>query len=1714
MPTSGFNTKGITIEINGETTGLDKALRKVKQETQGIDNEMKKLNASIKNNDASFASFNSYVTLSASKMGNLQKQLGVLHAALETTANRFAEVSAKQGANSKEAQFLAQKLDYLRAEITLTEDKMDSLSKSVLDVTKSMSGMSQLLAKDGGSYQQLAVYQELASEKLKDLNAHLVDQTNELQLAERAGYDYSAANGAMGLSAEETARYVAYLKADIELTKAEIEELSKTCFDTAGSLDSVNNILQNSTGSVDAYQAKQGLLSTRIEEVNASLAKHQANLAESEAQYAAFGHTGAQAAGTLDLLKQQIDNQKAAIARDKAELQALNDVWTATGSNMESMSSAVSKVGATFQSMVLYEQNASKHADELRVKLEGLNDQLEAFGNGVHTEADQARILELRTEIERTTQEIEKCDKAFINIDNRLGSLSSALKQGGTSVDSFNAYQDMLKEKLNQAESALKKQEQTLKEAKQNYSDLSKQQGTSTKELEKASKAVKTANVDYQILKQEVKELSDKTLDCSTRMQSLNKALERGTTSISAYVAYQQQANARAKQLRDSIRDQTNTVKDAKDNLDRLKNSVGENSDEFKDAESVYKATKADLEALNLEYKELQQTLGSSHDGINVLEKSLSNVSLYADKAYKALKPISLISFAALGGATLQAINFESAWAGVLKTVEGTPTQLATVDAGLKELATSTASSYEEVAQFAELGGQMGVPIEQLLSFAKTITMLGDTTNIAGEEAAQAIAKIANVMVGAGKASSDWYERLGSVIVDLGNNFATTEADIVDMTTYLASAGRAVGMNEKEVLALSTALSSLGIKSAAGGAAMSKLMRQIQVAVSKGKVGVQELKDEFGMTDKQIQKAQDSLGAYAEYAGMTAEEFSKAWSQDAAGAFSKFLEGVGKSKDVALALEDLGIKDARAANATTALAQSSELFANALQTANGAWKENTAMADEANRRYGTLKSTFSQTKEAIKQAAEVIGRECVPYLKDLLTGVKNVAKSFTGMNSGTAKAVAKLLAFASALAPIAKLTSKASSGLQNMVNKQSKLEQSLAKVSAGEGKLSDKLQIATSGFGMAMGAVTLLTTAMAALSAISEVYIAKLEDERIANDAAYAVEVKRLGIVQERIANAQASNETAAQTIANYETEAATVAYVTDQIDQLLGKEQLSDTEKRIMTGLIEQLNELLPELGLKWDENSGALYTNTGEVIDNTSALQDNIDKQLEAAKVAAYNDVIKERTKALVESKLAMDEASGTIQRLTQYNNELSDRIVNSKDGVDQYGVSIYALEGEMRQNTKRINEAKDALGEAKTSYDEAKTSVDSLNNALSNSDLATDHLSESLTNGLDEAIQKFQDAGIAIPEALKTGIEDNAAGVQTAIAYQNSLINFDTARQEGLDAGTAIPARLTEGILAGCPNIESAILALNNLADFQVAVTNAGLSGRKIPEELAAAVANGTMSVGEAIQLLQANTSSNLNNNDFGAKKAGEKVGKDIGSGIQNSKDPENAAKSTATNATNTFGDNLKMSDKATEEIGKVASAYDGSGTPGSAGNMGGRETNAYSASLAIFSETQRQVNASLNLISNLRTEAATPITIKKVIETDTRSPAPRRMPLKTASLDVADVQPLMTTSTANYVSQNALSNESLAFKLNRQYSGALSDAINTRLNDFGKHLTTQTNSNANVERLLSKIATKDTVIVMSGKEVGRLTAREVAKTNNNYNQLQTLMNGTRG
>lgn len=207
-------------------------------------------------------------------------------------------------------------------------------------------------------------------------------------------------------------------------------------------------------------------------------------------------------------------------------------------------------------------------------------------------------------------------------------------------------------------------------------------------------------------------------------------------------------------------------------------------------------------------------------DGLDTYGKKLSNIgdglNTFGNKMTMGVTVPIVAGVAAVAKA---AIDWESAFAGTKKTVDEVVDANGKViysydelEAGLRSLAKELPATHAEIAATAENAGQLGIATENVISFTKTMIDLGESTNLGAEEASVALARLANIT----QMPQENFERLGSTIVELGNNLATTESEITEMSLRLAGAGSQVGMSESQIVSFAAALSSVGIEAEAG----------------------------------------------------------------------------------------------------------------------------------------------------------------------------------------------------------------------------------------------------------------------------------------------------------------------------------------------------------------------------------------------------------------------------------------------------------------------------------------------------------------------------------------------------------------------------------------------------------------------------------------------------------------------------------------------------------------------------------------------------------------------------------------------------------------------------------------------------------------------------------------------------------------------------------
>ncbi|MFG5507283.1 phage tail tape measure protein [Enterococcus faecalis] len=472
------------------------------------------------------------------------------------------------------------------------------------------------------------------------------------------------------------------------------------------------------------------------------------------------------------------------------------------------------------------------------------------------------------------------------------------------------------------------------------------------------------------------------------------------------------------------------------------------------------------------------KTTGATGAIYNASEKMIASGQKMEKVGGALTKGVTLPILAGAAAVTTAAVKWESDFAGVKKTNDEVVDSTGKVvysykdlENGLRGLAKELPSSHTEIANVAEAAGQLGIKTKNVVGFTKTMIDLGESTNMSAEEAATALARLANIT---GMPQTE-FDKLGSVIVDLGNNFATTESEITAMGLRLAGAGHQVGMSEAQIMGFAAALSSVGIEAEAGGSAFSKVMVEMQLAVENGanafagleslsqqtgvsmeqvssavRNGGKELKNTagaMGLTSKELKTmhkeatdASGKLNDFAEVAGMSAEQFSKAFKEDASGAIIKFIEGLGKTKEhgqsAIAVLDDMGITEVRLRDSLLRAAGASDVFKSAVDRGTKAWGENTALTEEANKRYETTESQLKMLKNEAVDVGITFGGPLVKALRDALQATKpmiktvtNLAESFSNADPKTQQTIVKMIALTAAMGPAIKLTGTLTKGV-------------------------------------------------------------------------------------------------------------------------------------------------------------------------------------------------------------------------------------------------------------------------------------------------------------------------------------------------------------------------------------------------------------------------------------------------------------------------------------------------------------------------------------------------------------------------------------------------------------------------------------------------------------------------------------------------------------
>lgn len=865
----------------------------------------------------------------------------------------------------------------------------------------------------------------------------------------------------------------------------------------------------------------------------------------------------------------------------------------------------------------------------------------------------RAAIKNINAELALHKSELEKVEVQYSSSANSL----EALQARGTVLENILATLDA---KYNEQKTMLEKAEQ----AQRLYSYQVEQ---SQQKLEKAKVKLEELKGSSDDTSKIQAKLTAEIKKHEEALDEAKKNLQRATNSITDY----------QKQLNYTARDQANL------------------NTELQNTEKYMEEARQSADNCATSIDQYGQSTKGAKDAVDALAAALA-----AAGVTKSVEEIAQ----ALWDCIEASVGFESAITGVYKTVNGTPEQLRAIADGIKVMTTTIPATKEEIAAVAEAAGQLGIATEDILSFSRTMLDLGESTNMTADTAATDMARIANIT----KTAGDGYSRMGSTVVALGNSAATTESEIMAMTTRLASSGTLAGLTVPEIMALATAMSSVGIEAEAGGTAMTQTLTAIEQAVVSG--------------GKELEQ-------YAQIAGTSATEFSTMWTDAPVTAIQAFISGLGRldeqGESATLVLDELGLSGIRQSNMLKSLALASDTLAGSVSLANQAWAENTALTEEASKRYETTESKLAMMGNAADNVKVAVGDALTPSLNHLAeagTAAFSIAEAFIDADPWLVQTITGLTAGVTVLTV----------GVTGYT---------VASNLAGK---------ATAAFNLALDNCP----AIAVASAITALVVAV---------GAFAADVMQASEENRDFLNSlEASQKAFAETTNSIRQGAEDTRSMLSALENLAAVEVKSTAQKQAMADMVAQLNQAVPELSLAYDELNDSLSMTAEDI---RAVAQAQAEQQLRDAEISRLTELYVEQAQivtdlAAAEVQLAEAQASANAMREA------------GTYGTMGYEAATQAADEAILSAKKSTNELTKALDDNLTAGRALDPEYEILERNVENAGAAIEDTEETAKTVAEQIAE------------LTSGLEDLSDETQSLVSEMDTLTG---ALQEQQEAGS---------------------------------------------------------------------------------------------------------------------------------------------------------------------------------------------------------------------------------------------------------------------------------------------------------------------------------------
>ena len=404
-----------------------------------------------------------------------------------------------------------------------------------------------------------------------------------------------------------------------------------------------------------------------------------------------------------------------------------------------------------------------------------------------------------------------------------------------------------------------------------------------------------------------------------------------------------------------------------------------------KEGQKAFDELAKKIKACDLEMK----TLGNSAKGtVSAFDKAWGRlktyISLYVGAAVAMQKITSTMG---------DLMTLSDKMGEVRKTTHFTADEVGRLSDNLTKLDTRT--PIEQLLSISARGGQLGLKAqEDIRGFTEAANQLMVALPEMGEESATELMKIAKAtgdLKRNGDDVQETLERVGSTIIELRANSASTAPAITDFVKRVGAVGAQAGITIDQVAALGSTVDALGGRVEMSATALSRMIPAIRnnsFAVANA-IGVTEksLKDMFNSG-----RAMDAMVLIFQKMRESVQQYDTSTEKGMNAMADHVEEMLGKNATMQEVMKELNQQGARAGIVFGLLSQNVDELEKQLGIANNAYRQNTALLNEYNNMNETTAAKWERLKNSIEEW--FVSDSAQRFLGRIIDGLRTLADWF------------------------------------------------------------------------------------------------------------------------------------------------------------------------------------------------------------------------------------------------------------------------------------------------------------------------------------------------------------------------------------------------------------------------------------------------------------------------------------------------------------------------------------------------------------------------------------------------------------------------------------------------------------------------------------------------------------------------------------------------